>query len=143
MIAFSWVENEMVARRVMRSVTKYIEEKLGLIVNMKKSKVTKPNNSDLKFLGFGFFGDYQNRLYKAKPHGKLVDNFKYKLKQLTEKTGVLIRGLEDAGSDYWIDEWELKAKSNYTKFEVELKSDNGDEIEYKYDYKTGELLKKD
>jgi len=34
------VKSEMAARRVMRSVTKYIEEKLGLIVNMIKSKVT-------------------------------------------------------------------------------------------------------
>src|SRR5690625_3886909 len=79
------VKSEMAARRVMRSVTKYIEEKLGLIVNMTKSKVTKPNNPDMKFLGFGFFRDYQNRLYKAKPHRKSVNNFKYKLKQLTRK----------------------------------------------------------
>src|SRR5699024_1825923 len=34
------VKSEMAARRVMRSVTKYIEEKLGLIVNIIKSKVT-------------------------------------------------------------------------------------------------------
>jgi len=79
------VKSEMSARRVMRSVTKYIEEKLGLIVNVTKSKVTKPNNPDMKFLGFGFFRDYQNRLYKAKPHRKSVNNFKYKLKQLTRK----------------------------------------------------------
>ena len=79
------VKSEMSARRVMRSVTKYIEEKLGLIVNMTKSKVTKPNNPDMKFLGFGFFKDYQNRIYKAKPHRKSVENFKYKLKQLTRK----------------------------------------------------------
>jgi len=39
----------------------------------------------LKFLGFGFFKDYQNPLYKAKPHRKSVENFKYKLKQLTRK----------------------------------------------------------
>lgn len=79
------VKSEMSARRVMRTVTRYIEEKLGLVVNMKKSKVTKPNHPDMKFLGFGFFRDYQNRLYKAKPHKKSVDNLKYKLKQLTRK----------------------------------------------------------
>src|SRR5699024_594560 len=60
------VKSEMAARRVMRSVTKFIEEKLGLIVNTTKSKITKPNNPNMKFLGFGFFKDYQNRLYKAK-----------------------------------------------------------------------------
>lgn len=79
------VKSEMAANRVMGSVTKYIEEKLGLIVNTTKSKVTKPNNPNMKFLGFGFFKDYQNRLYKAKPHQKSVDNFKFKLKQLTRK----------------------------------------------------------
>src|SRR5699024_10695517 len=60
-------QSEMAARRVMRSVTKYIEEKLGLVVNVTKSKVSRPNNPDMKFLGFGSFKDYQNRLYKAKP----------------------------------------------------------------------------
>lgn len=79
------VKSEMSARRVMRSVTNYIEEKLGLIVNATKSKVTKPNNPEMKFLGFGFFRDYQNGIYKAKPHAKSVDNFKHKLKQLTRK----------------------------------------------------------
>src|SRR5699024_3909449 len=79
------VKSEIAARRVMRSVTKYIEEKLGLVVNVTKSNVSRPNNPDMKFLGFGFFKDYQNRLYKAKPHQKSVENFKYKLKQLTRK----------------------------------------------------------
>lgn len=79
------VKSEMAARRVMRSVTKYIEKRLGLVVNVTKSKVSRPNNPDMKFLGFGFFKDYQSRLYKAKPHKKSVENFKYKLKQLTRK----------------------------------------------------------
>src|SRR5699024_9136514 len=43
------VKSEMAARRVMRSVTKYIEEKLGLLVNTTKSKVTKPNNHNMKY----------------------------------------------------------------------------------------------
>src|SRR5690625_7513636 len=33
------VKSTMAAKRVMRSVTKYIEEKLGLVVNVTKSKV--------------------------------------------------------------------------------------------------------
>ncbi len=80
------VKSEMSANRVMRSVSKFIEEKLGLIVNTTKSKVTKPNNPDLKFLGFGFFKDYQSNEYKAKPHQKSVETFKYKLKQLTKRS---------------------------------------------------------
>lgn len=79
------VKSEMSAKRVMRSVKKFIEEKLGLIVNTAKTKVTRPNEPTMKFLGFGFFKDYQAGLYKAKPHQKSVENFKYKLKQLTRK----------------------------------------------------------
>ncbi|WP_204558605.1 group II intron reverse transcriptase/maturase [Bacillus ectoiniformans] len=79
------VKSEMSAKRVMRSVSKFIEEKLGLIVNVEKSKVTRPNDPNMKFLGFGFFKEYQTGLYKAKPHQKSVDNFKFKLKQLTKK----------------------------------------------------------
>lgn len=79
------VKSEMSAKRVMRSVSRYIEEKLGLIINVEKSKVTKPDDPDMKFLGFGFFKDYQADLYKAKPHQKSVESFKFKLKQLTRK----------------------------------------------------------
>lgn len=79
------VKSEMSAKRVMRSVSKFIEEKLGLIVNVQKSRVTKPDDPSMKFLGFGFFKDYNTDLYKAKPHQKSVDNFKFKLKQLTRK----------------------------------------------------------
>ncbi|MFE8704241.1 group II intron reverse transcriptase/maturase [Cytobacillus sp. FJAT-54145] len=79
------VKSEMSAKRVMRSVSKFIEEKLGLIVNAQKSRVTKPNDPSMKFLGFGFFKDFQNDIYKAKPHQKSVDNFKFNLKQLTRK----------------------------------------------------------
>jgi len=79
------VKSEMAAKRVMRSVTKFIEEKLGLIVNTTKTKVTRPNDPTTKFLGFGFFKDYQTNAYKAKPHRKSVENFKYKLKRLTRK----------------------------------------------------------
>ena len=79
------VKSEMSARRVMRSVTKFIEDKLGLIVNMTKSKITKPNRPDMKFLGFGFYKDFQNNVFKTKPHSESLENFKYKLKQLTRR----------------------------------------------------------
>lgn len=79
------VKSEMAANRVKRSVTRFIEENLGLKVNTTKSKVTRPNDPKMKFLGFGFFKDYHVGLYKAKPHQKSVENFKYKLKQLTRK----------------------------------------------------------
>lgn len=79
------VKSDMAARRVMRSVTTFIEDTLGLIVNATKSKVTRPHDPEMKFLGFGFYKDYQMKQYKAKPHKKSVENFKFKLKQLTRK----------------------------------------------------------
>lgn len=75
------VGSEMSARRVMRNLTKFIEEKLGLKVNMRKSKVDRPRG--LKYLGFGFYFDSRTHQYKAKPHAKSVARFKARMKQLT------------------------------------------------------------
>ena len=75
------VGSEMSAKRVMRNLTKFIEEKLGLKVNMTKSKVDRPNG--LKYLGFGFYFDSKAHQFKAKPHEKSVAKFKTKMKQLT------------------------------------------------------------
>lgn len=79
------VKSEMSARRVMRSVTKFIEEKLGLIVNSTKSKIVKPYDPEFKFLGFGFYTDFKTKDYHAKSHEISVENFKYKLKNLTRR----------------------------------------------------------
>lgn len=79
------VKSEMSARRVMRSVTKFIEEKLGLIVNSTKFKIVKLHDPEFKFLGFGFYQDFKDKSYKPKPHKISVENFKHKLKILTRK----------------------------------------------------------
>ena len=71
------------ADRVMKNVSIFIESKLGLKVNMTKSKVSKPN--DIKYLGFGFFMDKNDGLWKAKPHAKSVEKLKLKLKKLTSR----------------------------------------------------------
>ena len=96
------VGSEMSANRVMRNITRYIEGKLGLKVNMTKSKVDKPQG--LKYLGFGFYFDSREHHYKAKPHAKSVEKFKKRMKELTcrswgvsnsykvEKLNQLIRG---------------------------------------------------
>ena len=96
------VGSEMAARRVMRGISIFIEEKLGLKVNMTKSKIDKPQG--LKYLGFGFYYDRYAKQYKAKPHEKSVEKFKMKMKKLTtrswgvsnkvkvEKLNQLIRG---------------------------------------------------
>ena len=72
------VGSEMSAKRVMRNLTKFIEEKLGLKVNMTKSKVDRPGG--LKYLGFGFYFDIKAHQFKAKPHAKSVVKFKARLK---------------------------------------------------------------
>jgi group II intron reverse transcriptase/maturase len=76
------VGSSAAANRVMNSVTKWIERKLGLKVNMTKSKVTKP--SQLKYLGFGFVK--MRDKWEARPHQDSVMNFKRKLKKLTKRS---------------------------------------------------------
>lgn len=49
------VKSEISARRVICSVTKFTEEKLGLVVNSTKSKIVKPYDPEFKFLGFSFY----------------------------------------------------------------------------------------
>ena len=77
------VGSSAAANRVMATVTKWIEKKLGLKVNMTKSKVTKPTK--LKYLGFGFWKDSKDGQWKAKPHKDSIERFKRKLKQLTKR----------------------------------------------------------
>lgn len=77
------VGSSKAADRVMKNVSIFIEDKLGLKVNMTKSKVSKPN--DIKYLGFGFFMDENDGLWKAKPHAKSVEKLKLKLKKLTSR----------------------------------------------------------
>ena len=76
------VKSEKAANRVMESITKFIEKKLGLKVNATKSKVARPRN--IKYLGFGF---YQNNsgTYRPKPHLKSIQKLKRKLKQITRR----------------------------------------------------------
>lgn len=53
------VGSEASAKRVMRSVTGWIERELGLKVNASKSHVCRPTK--LKYLGFGFYRNPQNK----------------------------------------------------------------------------------
>lgn len=78
------VGSSAAANRVMATVRKWIEKKLGLKVNATKSKVTKPTK--LKYLGFGFWKDSKDGLWKARPHKDSIEKFKRKLKQLTKRS---------------------------------------------------------
>ena len=75
------VKSESSAKRVMHSITKWIERKLGLAVNMSKTKITRPNK--LKFLGFGFYYNPQQKRFKVRVHEDSIKSFKRKLKQWT------------------------------------------------------------
>lgn len=75
------VRSEAAAKRVMYSITKWIEKKLGLKVNMEKTQITRPGK--VKYLGFGFWYDREQKRYLPRPHQDSVKKFKSKLKSLT------------------------------------------------------------
>ena len=77
------VKSEKAANRVLASITKFIEKKLGLKVNAEKSKVTKPK--DTKYLGFSFWKDKKEQ-WRPKPHIKSFQKLKRKLKELTNRS---------------------------------------------------------
>lgn len=75
------VRSEASAKRVMYSITAWIERKLGLKVNATKTRITRPMK--LKYLGFGFYKDSKAKEWKCRPHRDSVNKFKRKLKNLT------------------------------------------------------------
>ena len=77
------VQSEKAANRVMESITKFIEKKLGLKVNAEKSKIARPN--EIKYLGFGFYYT-RTGIIKPKPHIESIKEFKRELKQLTKRS---------------------------------------------------------
>lgn len=78
------VGSRQAADRVMKSIIRFIEEKLGLTVNVEKSKVDKPKG--IKYLGFGFYYDSFAKAYKARPHAKIVAKFKVAMRKLTRRS---------------------------------------------------------
>lgn len=74
------VKSEKAANRVLETITKFIEKKLGLKVNAEKSKITRPTKT--KYLGFSFWRDRKGK-WKPKPHLKSYQKIKRKLKELT------------------------------------------------------------
>ena len=77
------VRSEASAKRVMYSITDWIERKLGLKVNADKTHITRPMN--LKYLGFGFWKDSKTKEWKCRPHKDSVQKFKRTLEKLTER----------------------------------------------------------
>ena len=77
------VKSEKAANRVMKSITTFITKKLGLKVNVEKSKVARPRQ--IKYLGFGFYKSNKG-IWRPKPHIKSVKKFINKLKEITDRS---------------------------------------------------------
>ena len=76
-----YVKSRRAAERVMASCTKFLEGKLKLKVNRKKSQVGSPLR--LKFLGFSMYKT--GKKAGIRPHGKSVKRFKDKIRELTSR----------------------------------------------------------
>lgn len=74
------VRSEKTANRVMESITTFITKKLGLKVNVEKSKIARPNQ--IKYLGFGFYKKVGQNIWRPKPHIKSINKFKTKLNDI-------------------------------------------------------------
>jgi len=76
-----YVRSKKSANRVLKSITKYIEEYLKLKVNKEKSKVSRPVESTL--LGFSFYNDKGN--WAIRIAKKSIKRIKEKSKAITER----------------------------------------------------------
>lgn len=117
------VGSSAAANRVMNSITKWIERKLGLKVNMAKSKVTRP--SHLKYLGFGFVK--MGGKWEARPHQYSVMNFKRKLKKLTKRSWSMSMSERIQRLNWvirgWINYFRIgKMKTNLTRIDGRLRT---------------------
>lgn len=74
------VKSEKAANRIMGGITTFITKKLGLKVNLEKSKIARPNQ--IKYLGFGFYKKINQNIWRPKPHIKSVQKFKTKLRDI-------------------------------------------------------------
>ena len=79
-----FVKTENAAKRVMHSITRFIENKLKLKVNATKTHITRPNN--LKYLGFSFYKDTKENVWKSKPHKESFKRLFLKLKELVKRS---------------------------------------------------------
>ena len=79
-----FVRTENSAKRVIHTITNFIENKLKLKVNASKTHITRPSN--LKYLGFTFYKDTKDNLWKSKPHKESFKRLFLKLKGLVKRS---------------------------------------------------------
>jgi group II intron reverse transcriptase/maturase len=76
-----YVKSRRAAERVMKGCVRFLEGKLKLKVNREKSCVGSPTR--LKFLGFSLY-KIKDRM-GIRPHGKSIQRFKQKIRELTSR----------------------------------------------------------
>ncbi len=82
-----FVKSEKAAKRVLKSITEFIESKLKLKVNQEKTKICRPIN--LTILSYGFVPTYKKGVkgkYQLVTSEKSFRKLKDKIKQTTRKT---------------------------------------------------------
>ena len=79
-----YVKSEKAANRVMKNITKYIENNLKLKVNTEKSKIDRPWRC--KFLGYSFYRSKDG--IKFRVHEKSAKKLKDKLRELTSRNKI-------------------------------------------------------
>jgi RNA-directed DNA polymerase len=77
-----YVKTQRAGERVMESVREYLEKKLKLKVNPKKSKVDRATR--VKFLGFSFYKHKGEMLIRVA--GRSLERFRDKLRRLSKRT---------------------------------------------------------
>jgi group II intron reverse transcriptase/maturase len=77
-----YVKTQRAGERVMESVKEFVEKKLKLKVNQKKSKVDRAKR--VKFLGFSFY-KYKGKML-IRVAGRSLERFRDKLRRLTKRT---------------------------------------------------------
>lgn len=82
-----FVGTEKAANRVMKNVTYFLEKELRLKVNVTKSKVRRPE--DTNYLGFNFYKEKQLYLYKAKPSKQAIQRLREKIKTITLRSNAM------------------------------------------------------
>ena len=83
-----YVRSKKAAERVMRSITRFLEQELRLKVNQEKSAVDRPWK--LKFLGFSFYP--KKGRVGIRVHPASLKKFKEKLKEVTGRSNAMSMG---------------------------------------------------
>lgn len=76
-----YIKSKRAGKRVLESITKFLEQKLKLKVNLEKSAVSNP--SKRKFLGYSFY--YVKGGMKLRVHNKSYERLKAKIRKITNR----------------------------------------------------------